>query len=276
VADPHPEDEVVIRWAGVTHPGKVRRNNEDRFLMVACSSEEHHILPKEGMLEVIGGDFILAVSDGMGGASLGEHASAVVLRELGDRIPRAVQVGAAKDREQILSDGIAIVHRKINEEATRYEECSGMGATLSLVWFRGKSMSFAHIGDSRIYLYSGGQLQQITEDHSTVGRMVRMGEITPMMARIHPLRSVLRQAIGAGIRNINPQMGQVDSAAGDVYLLCSDGLTDGVTDTRISNILGKIARNEATSTEARDELLELALEAGGRDNITVVIGQIVD
>ena len=145
-----------------------------------------------------------------------------------------------------------------------------MGATLSLAWFTPDWMYFAHIGDSRIYyLPQAGGLTQVTHDHSHVGSLRRSGQINEREARMHPRRNALQQSLGAGHQFLEPHIGAVGHQPGDRFLICSDGLTDGLWDYQIEDLI-RAARDPAGASVAQ-RLVHEAVQASGRDNTTAVV-----
>jgi protein phosphatase len=148
-----------------------------------------------------------------------------------------------------------------------YEECRGMGTTLSLCWFTPGWAYFGHIGDSRIYhLPAAGGIVQLTHDHSHVGWLRRSGQISEREARIHPRRNALHQSLGAGHQFIEPQFGALPCAPGDRFIICSDGLTDGLWDRQLEEIV----RTPGPDPLA-PRLIASALEISGRDNLTTLV-----
>ncbi|HAC92515.1 MAG TPA: hypothetical protein DCF63_18080 [Planctomycetaceae bacterium] len=148
--------------------------------------------------------------------------------------------------------------------------CLDMGATLTLAWFRRGRVYFGHIGDSRLYyLPAGGSMEQITEDHSHVGWLRRTGQINERQQRTHPRKNVLAQALGAGHRYLNPQMGSFTYQPGDQFVLCSDGVTDGLWDHAIQDIVRQPTEGDNRSTAER--LVASAVSESGRDNATAVV-----
>ncbi len=161
----------------------------------------------------------------------------------------------------------AAIHRALVKLGESYAECAGMGATLSLCWFTHERMYFGHIGDSRIYLRPAtGGLRQLTDDHSHVGWLRRSGTINEREARAHPRRHALQQALGAGHQFVEPQVGSVDCDSGDRFLICSDGLVDGLWDRRIDEVLSA----HPDSRDIASLLVTEAVESSGRDNATAV------
>ena len=173
-----------VQWSGLTHVGRVRKNNEDTFLALAVDGHEVHFLGKTGQASLAGCDFVFAVSDGLGGAKSGEFASRIAVDRITRLFPRAFRLsatGMGVGFADVLTELVNQIHFDLLKLGYSYEECSGMGATLSLAWFTPEWMYFAHLGDSRIYyLPHDGPLSQVTHDHSHVdwyakpcGRCVR-------------------------------------------------------------------------------------------------------
>ncbi len=212
------------------------------------------------------GPHLIAVADGMGGAAAGDLASATAMniirtldREVRDDDPQALLLQAVRD-----------ANRRLGEIAAADPSVEGMGTTLEAMLWTGEQFITAHIGDSRTYLLRDGELTQLSHDHSFVQSLVDEGRITPEEARVHPHRSLIQRVMIGRPDNL-PDIATVDGRAGDRYLLCSDGLTDMVTDADIAPALG-----EPDLDKAAERLIELALAGGGFDNVTVVIGELVE
>lgn len=203
---------------------------------------------------------VFAVADGMGGHLAGEVASGMAV----DAVRRMARTHDAPSIS-VLRDTVQGAHQAIYDRACDRPECSGMGTTLSLLWRGGSYAYIAHVGDSRIYRQRDGRLEQITQDHSLVAEMVRGGLITAEQARTHPRRNIITRALGTPGDN-RPDLLAADTRPGDVWLLCSDGLTGMVEDADIERVIA-----ENPLEQAADTLLRLALEAGGRDNITLIL-----
>jgi len=219
-------------------------------------------------------DFIFAVSDGMGGERSGEFASRIAIEKITMQLPKQFSLG--EDRFSAYSDDILIeLFKSIHDDMLklgRYDEnCRNMGATLTLAWFRRGRVYFGHIGDTRLYHLSvAGGMQQITEDHTHVGWLRRQGQLNEREGRMHPRKNVLAQALGAGHRYLVPQVGVLDYDPGDRFVLCSDGVVDGLWDRGIEDIaLGSDTAGPAGSPAER--LVLRAVEESGRDNATAVI-----
>jgi serine/threonine protein phosphatase PrpC len=260
-----------IAWSGLTHRGRVRPHNEDAFLALTFNAEGLRFLGKTGESTLDEGDFVFAVSDGMGGANAGEFASRLAVDKITRLLPATFRRAAAHLASGIGDVLIEVFHHVHAEMAKMsvYAECAGMGATLSLACVSPGWLHFAHIGDSRIYyLPEGGTLSQITEDHSHVGWLRRQGKLTEREARNHPRRNVLSQALGAAHQFIEPQIGAVRTTPGDRFLLCSDGVTDGLWDDRIAELL---AAAPSRALPRAQRIVELAVSESGRDNCTAVV-----
>ncbi len=205
---------------------------------------------------------IFAVADGMGGHLAGEVASTIAI----DAVKR-LAAGRAGASFSALRATVRRAHEAIAAHAGTHPECAGMGTTLSMMWRGGHYMYIAHVGDSRIYRLRGGKLEQITQDHSLVAELVRGGLITPEEARNHPRRNIITRALGTRGEN-TPDLLAADTRKGDIWLLCTDGLTGMVEDGRIEAVL---ASRDQTLETAANRLMELALSAGGRDNVTLIV-----
>jgi protein phosphatase len=267
----------LVRWSGLTHVGRFRPNNEDSFLALNFDGHDVRYLGKTGESRLAGSDFVFAVSDGMGGAKSGEFASRITVDRITKLLPRAFRLGAAgiqTDFQGILSELFSAIHGDLLKLGYSYEECAGMGATLSLAWFTPEWMYFAHIGDSRIYyLPKIGDLKQLSEDHSYVGKLRRTGQINEREARSHPRRNALQQALGAGNQFIEPHVGAVGYRSGDRFLICSDGLVDGLWDRQIGE--GLRAELDPAGPSRAQRLVDEAVQSSGRDNTTAVVIEIL-
>ena len=222
-----------------THVGKVRYNNEDSLIVIEP------------------GTFVVA--DGMGGALAGEIASQMLVETVKNFLAKT----PAPWNEKVLAQAIVLANDKILNTAQRHAEYKGMGTTATILNLEGKQGYFAHVGDSRIYLLRNNALNQLTEDHSYVETLVKRGELTPEEARFHPMKNVLTQAVGA-MTELYIDMANFSAESGDIFLLCTDGLTNMVDDAHIAEIL-------STAADPANELINAALEAGGRDNISVIV-----
>lgn len=232
----------AVDFVQLSDTGRERRTNEDNAFSQAP---------------------LFAVADGMGGARGGEVASGIVVETFNHGMPDGVPPEAG------LADLTREANQRIHERATADAERSGMGTTLTAAYVGDGEVAFAHVGDSRAYRMRDGQLEQLTNDHSLVGELVRRGKLTPQQAEEHPQRSVITRALGPE-ESVQVDSFSVRAQPGDVFLLCSDGLTSMVTVETVQDIL-----READSLDAAaHRLIDAANEAGGRDNITVVLFRI--
>lgn len=262
-----------LRWSGLSHRGKVRPNNEDSFIALAFDGREVRRLGKIGEASASANDYVFAVSDGMGGAKSGEFASRITVEKITQLLPKSFKLsasGMSSGFTDILLEVFESIHHELLKLGASYEECRGMGTTLTIGWLTPDWLYFGHLGDSRLYYlpHSGG-MTQLTHDHSHVGWLRRKGELNERQARSHPLRNALHQALGAGHQFIDPQFGAVALSPGDRFVLCSDGLIDGLWDRQIAELIRTPTPTEALLSPA-ERLVAASLESSGRDNTTAL------
>jgi protein phosphatase len=228
-----------------TDPGRARRVNEDSFYARAP---------------------LFAVADGVGGAQAGEVASHLAVQVIEQGLPE--RGGSIEER---LRDLVEEANARINELARSDDQRAGMASTLTVAYVGEHELSVAHVGDSRLYRLRDGAFERLTDDHSLVEELVRQGKLTPQEADEHPQRSIITRALGleAAVQTDSHTWPARD---GDVYLLCSDGLTSMVPEERVGEILGAAA----ALPDAGRALVDAANAAGGRDNITVVLFRLED
>jgi PPM family protein phosphatase len=264
-----------LQWSGRTDRGNVRPNNEDAFVALQFDAREVHHLGAIGEGPTGHMDYAFAVSDGMGGAKAGEHASRIAVDKITALMPRCylhsavgLEVGFPDVIEEIFID----VHTALVYLGRSDEECTGMAATLSLCWFTPGRMFYGHIGDSRIYYLpaQSGPIRQISHDDTHVGWLLRTGKINERQARDHPRRRLLQKALGADHQFITPQIGAVSYVPGDVFLLCTDGLVESLFDSTLEEFLRAPDGTEPGSTSAW-RLVTEAVARCGRDNTTAVV-----
>jgi len=266
-----------LRWFGLTDRGKVRTNNEDSFLCLQFDAQEVRYLGRIGEAPTGGSDFIFAVSDGMGGARAGEFASRIAVDKITRLMPRAFKQsasGLAAGFEDVLAELYQETNRALTYLGNSDADCSGMGATLSMCWFTPGWMYFGHIGDSRIYYLpaQGGGIKQISQDDTHVGWLYRNGKLNERQARDHPRRNALQKALGAGHQFVDPQVGAVAYEPGDIFLLCTDGLIEGLYDAQLLEMV----RGPETDTESNpaQRLVRTSVELAGRDNTTALLVEV--
>jgi protein phosphatase len=208
---------------------------------------------------------LFAVADGMGGAQAGEVASEMAISEF------VAERDAEADAERQLEQIAVVANKKIWDMAQSDSRHAGMGTTLTAAMLDGQSVAVGHVGDSRLYLYRDGTLERMTRDHSLVEEFVRQGKLTPEQAEKHPQRSVITRALGPE-HSVEVDTFRIPARDGDVYLLCSDGLSGMVSDSDMAAILGQ--GGELGSLAG--SLVDRANENGGRDNITAVLFRVED
>jgi protein phosphatase len=240
--------------------------------------EVYH-LGKVGETSIRHHDCVFAVSDGIGGAMAGEFASRITVEKITKLLPRSYKqsaVGMEAGYGDVLVELFDQIHRALMFLGSSYEECQGMGATLSMCWFTPTWMYFAHIGDSRIYYLSArdGTIRQVSEDDTHVGWLFRTGKLNEREARTHPRRNLLQKALGAGHQFVEPQLGTVGCEKGDLILLCSDGVVDGLFDSQILDILRPAISPPADYNPA-NALVNAAVGGSGRDNTTALVIELV-
>ena len=231
-----------MKTYSVTHKGLVRDQNQDRFLVEEFSN----------------GCVLLAVADGAGGETKGERAAEIAKESL---------VNFDRDSEAIEAQFVTLMQAADQEIVEMVEEepdLKGMGSTMTAAFVREGVVSWAHVGDSRLYLFRGGELTQITEDDTMAGFLLEEGEITKEEARSHPGRNFLFEFIGCG--QFEPESGNFALQEHDLLLLTTDGLHDKITEEAIVSIL----RSETDLGEKLKTLVSTALELSGKDNVTVV------
>ena len=236
---------TALRQTGsATDPGRKRRRNEDSYV---CEPP------------------LFAVADGMGGAQAGEIASGLAAAALKDG-------GAGAGGEERVVELIQEANRRVHERASTDAATSGMGTTMTVALVeRDGTVTFGHVGDSRAYRLRDDRLEQLTDDHSLVAELVRRGELSPQEAEAHPQRSVITRALGTD-PDVDVDAFSVEARPGDVYLICSDGLSDMVDRAAIEEI---VRSNRSDLKRAANALVEAANRRGGEDNITALLFEIV-
>jgi serine/threonine protein phosphatase PrpC len=267
---------LTVKAFGITDTGKVRKSNEDQFLIAELSKRMRvwqTSLP-EPTLQV-GDDraHLFLVADGMGGHRAGERASVIAVAAIEQFTLNTFRwffapdsPGAQKVLAQFQS-ALSQADEKILQEAAENPELAGMGTTLTMAFQLGPQLCIVHVGDSRAYMYRSGQLHQLTRDHTLVAEMVRSGAIQPDEVAGHHLRHVITNVVGGPHAGVKVEARAFEVQAGDRLLLCSDGLTEMVTNDAIAAVLDAELEPEA----AAKTLLAQANDGGGRDNITVVV-----
>ncbi len=270
---------VRLAFGAMTHPGKVRTNNEDHFLvarlaksMSVCKTS----LPDDGnMLFSEEEGYLMVVADGMGGAAAGERASSLAVLSVETFVLNTLKwffhINPSEENALFneLRQGLERADRTVVERARANPNLHGMGTTLTMVYSVSSELYIVHAGDSRAYLYRRGELQQLTCDHTLVQVMVSGGVLAPEDAKTHPRRNVVTNVIGGPREGVHAEIHKLTVDDGDILLLCSDGLTEPVDDEGIAETLALHPEPE----DACRFLVERALERGGPDNITVIVAR---
>jgi serine/threonine protein phosphatase PrpC len=228
-----------------TDTGKKRRRNEDDYVVEPP---------------------LFAIADGMGGAQAGELASSLAAGAVRE------DEGAEGSGERRVTELIQEANRRVYQRSSQDAAASGMGTTMTVALVADGNVVFGHVGDSRAYLIRDGKLEQLTEDHSLVAELVRSGKLSPEEAETHPQRSVITRALGTD-PDVDVDTFSIESTPGDVFMLCSDGLTSMVED---DVILRTIEKNRDNLQGAAKALIRAANKGGGEDNITVIFFEIGD
>jgi len=234
----------VAQATVVSHTGRKRRHNEDAYV---CDPP------------------LFAIADGMGGARAGEVASSLAAA--------AVQADdAGGDGKERVAALIQAANRSVYERSSNDAEVAGMGTTMTVALVEETGVTFGHVGDSRAYVLRDGALEQLTDDHSLVAELVRGGKLSAEEAVHHPQRSVITRALGTD-PDVDVDTFTVEAHEGDIYVLCSDGLTDMIGDDEIGEVLGE---RRKSLDDAAEELVRRANRAGGQDNITVIAFEVTE
>jgi serine/threonine protein phosphatase PrpC len=231
----------LAQHAAVSDPGRRRRRNEDAYV----------VQPP-----------LFAVADGMGGAQAGEIASRIAASVLRD--------ARAESGKDAVSELIQEANRRVYEAAAGDEARAGMGTTMTAALVEGGTVRIGHVGDSRAYRVRDGVLEQLTEDHSLVAELVRSGRLSPEEAGVHPQRSVITRVLGTD-PEVDVDTFEVEAQPGDVFMICSDGLTSMVDDRTILDV---VEQSRADLGQTARGLVDAANRGGGEDNITVIVFEI--
>jgi len=254
------KSKTQIEIGSATHAGRVRSNNEDNFRVVPAVK-------------------LFVLSDGIGGQANGEVASALAVETIvthclqssveQSTYSRDESQSEISDRTNRLVSAVYLANRAILEASVVDPRFQGMGATLVAAWINDLRLSLVHVGDSRAYLFRGGDLEILTLDHTLVAEQVRSGLLTQEQAQTNPLRRILIRALGAR-EEVEIDIHEHELRDGDVLLLCSDGLTGMVPESEITDIL----THDHDAQSAADRLVASANEHGGEDNVTVILVRI--
>lgn len=269
---------LAVRSYGLSHPGRVRENNEDVFVVGELARTlivRHTNVPQPDETHSRNRGHVFLVADGVGGHAAGEVASrlsAATVEEFLVNTFRRVAAAPSGDGQMALAELQAALGRadaRLIAESGRHPEWQGMGTTLTLAVVNGRRLFVAHAGDSRCYLASDGRLRQLTTDHTFAAEMARNGLITPGERDHHPWRHIVTNLLGGTEPGVRAEVHLLDLHPGDALLLCTDGLTEMVSDEAIAAVLAA----EADPQAACRRLIDEANGNGGRDNVTVVVAR---
>lgn len=234
---------MSLLFEAVTHSGKKRQSNEDRYFVRRQDD----------------GSLLMAVADGVGGMPGGDKAAELAMQA----------IAAAETAENItpkrLFQLLMSAHDSIGYQTAAHSHLEGMGTTLTVAVVREDAVFWGHVGDSRLYILHAGTLRQVTTDHRFLTSMIEHGDITEEEAKNHPLRNMLDQCLGCS--SLEPEQGHAVLESGDILLLCTDGLHEEVPHNAVEGILSA----DIPLKQKADQLLDASLNAGGRDNITLVV-----
>ena len=270
--------QTAVKTFGITDKGKVRPENEDQFLIAELTKSMRvwqTSLPEPAVQVGEERAHLFLVADGMGGHRAGDRASAQVVVAIEQFTLNTFKWFFGTDggeAHKVLAQfqsALSQADAHILEEAAEHPELSGMGTTLTMAFQLGTQLCVVHVGDSRAYLYRGGALHQITQDHTVTADLVRSGALRPDEVAAHPLRHVITNVVGGNELGVNVEAHALEIQPGDCLLLCSDGLTEMVTNESIVKTLAA----EPEPERAAKSLLAQANDAGAPDNVTLVIAR---
>ncbi len=273
---PPPRSSFSVQSFGLSDQGRVRKTNEDHFLiasMVKSLQVELTNLPQQRIQQSSKQGHIFIVADGMGGHAAGEEASALAIDSVESFVLDTFKwfmPSKCQDQDQVLGDFQAAVHAvnaRVLSEAAQRPELAGMGTTLTLAYTLADELFIAHVGDSRCYLSRNAELHRLTRDHTLVEQMIQAGALAPEDAHRHRLRHVVTNTVGGSSAEIKVEVHKAHLHPGDRLLLCSDGLTEMVSEHLIRDIL----QTEKDPEAACRVLVDQANLAGGKDNVTVLV-----
>jgi serine/threonine protein phosphatase PrpC len=269
---------VEVDFGALSHVGKVRKNNEDHYLVARrrrSMSVLESNLPEGYLPDSVDDAYVMFVADGLGGEASGELASMLALRTAWDlslsEIKWTLKLGEREVEEarEKVDLYFRLIDRALIQEGRAKPQTTGMGTTLTLVYTVGSNAFVCHVGDSRVYLYRGGALRQVTRDHTVAQRLVDAGVVTPGAIAASSFRNMLTNCIGCSKEGVDVDVSHIRLEDGDRLLLCSDGLTDMVKEDSISEVLNAYVDLQDTA----QALVDRALDKGGKDNVTVVLAR---
>ena len=269
--------EITLKIAAGTNAGLIRNNNEDNFVVCPDLAASSWTIPQANESVDLGElGALLVVADGMGGANAGEVASAIAIESVQQQFtPERLQGVAGNDElmQNFMIDAVKQADQSIAERSYKDEATEGMGTTIVIAWIYGMRAYICWCGDSRCYAYRANEnkLERLSKDHSYVQELVDQGELDPNLANDHPLSNIITRCLGADNKRAEPEAKIYELHHSDILLLCTDGLSSMSQDDEIASIIYEHINN---SIEIKDELITMALSAGGHDNVTVALCRI--
>lgn len=268
-------DKITIQFAAFTHVGRVRKRNEDACGIFPLAEDANRM---QGQQQAGGScsrdNLLVLVCDGMGGGNAGDYASHFVVEQLPRELRKRLEVDAPSSLQAIgdlLKEAVEETHFKLIEEARADEAKAGMGTTLSALWLRGNRVCIAQIGDSRTYRLREGRFEQLSVDQSRVGRLRASGQISEEESLEWAGKNEIEQALGMEERKLKVAIDFFEYRKGDLYLLCSDGLTDRMLSSDLQEIIAEAFSQSANLMGAAKKLILEGNRCSGRDNLTVLL-----
>jgi len=266
----------TLDWCGLTREGRRKKGNQDALSVFAAEGGTGKELDLCGDRSIDQTGLIFAVSDGMGGPGGGDVASNLVVRELHRFLPAMMgDFQGSADPVALLEAAIESLHDYVNRIASRNEKLKDMGATVVCGLFFRTEVHFAHVGDSRLYRYRDDELVQLTFDHSYVGKMYHSGQINEREARMHPQRNILAQAIGGQCARVHPQVGHSVLKPDDWFMICSDGVIDGLWNKNIAEVFRRGTEKKSSAKVVAERLLKWSLAEAGKDDSTLFVVKVI-
>jgi PPM family protein phosphatase len=274
-AEPPPHRPLSVRTFGLTDPGLVRPSNEDQFLIAELTKSMkvlHASLPQPKTQYSDERGYLFIVADGMGGHQAGEQASAMAVESIEAFALNTLSwffLLQGGEEHNVLKEFQAALQQadaQVCREAAQHRELAGMGTTVTIAYSVGSRLFVVHVGDSRCYLLHGSEFQRVTHDHTLVAEMISRGALQPEDAAHNRLRHIITNAVGGHDLGVKVECHRLELEADDMLLLCSDGLTEMVSDDRIAAVL----QAQRDPRKACERLVAEANENGGKDNITVI------
>ncbi|HEV7699416.1 MAG TPA: protein phosphatase 2C domain-containing protein, partial [Pyrinomonadaceae bacterium] len=271
----------TVEIHATSHIGRVRKGNEDNYLVLnisrekawTSSQEDGEFVVETQTFEIDENGLVLAVSDGMGGALAGEVASTLAVETVSDKLLNADAADGEDEAHRLISrlyDATVFANHVIHEQGRSDPQFQGMGATFTGIGVTPEAADIIQVGDSRAYLVRSGQIYQVTKDQSLVQQLIDAQQISVEEAETHTLKNVILQALGAQ-NEIYPVSARITPCNNDVFLLCSDGLSNKIGAPDMQRIVSDNFDNLPAAVAA---LVKKANENGGEDNITVVVGKL--